>query len=101
MLGTDLVPARHLGNNRSQGVGLRDDPALLLVAPATTLTHTSPDFDPAPRLQSVKYTVDHVCEPISSKPIHICRFTDVPARWGQKIAYHRPAREDLCLPCLA
>src|SRR3982074_1597431 len=64
MLGTDLVPSRHLGNNRSREIGLRDDPAFLFLAPATPPANTSPDFYAATWPRSVKYIVDHICEPI-------------------------------------
>src|ERR1700694_6092400 len=64
MLGTDLVPSRHLGNNRSREIGLRDDPAFLFLAPATPAANTSPNFYAATWPRSVKYIVDHICEPI-------------------------------------
>src|SRR3977135_3261005 len=64
MLGTDLVPSRHLGNNRSREIGLRDDPAFLFLAPATPAANTSPDFYSATWPQSVKFIVAHICEPI-------------------------------------
>jgi hypothetical protein len=64
MLGTDLVPSRHLGNNRSREIGLRDDPAFLFLAPATPAANTSPNFYSATWPRSVKYIVDHICEPI-------------------------------------
>jgi hypothetical protein len=67
MLGSDLVPPRHLGNNRSREIGLRDDPALLFLARATPAANTSPDFYSATWPRSVKYIVDHICEPIPSK----------------------------------
>ncbi len=64
MLGTDLVPPRRLGNNRARGVGLRDDPALLFLTPATTAANASPDFYTASLPRTVKYIVDHTREPI-------------------------------------
>src|SRR3979409_713183 len=65
MLRTDLVPSRHLRNNRSSAIRLRDNPALLVLAPATPAANTSPDFNTAKRPRIVKYIVDHICEPIS------------------------------------
>jgi hypothetical protein len=64
MLETDLVPPRHLGNNRSREIRLRDGPAFLFLAPATPAANTSPDFYSATWPRSVKYIVDHICEPI-------------------------------------
>src|SRR5258705_7164969 len=66
MLGTDLVPSRHLRNNRSRAIRLRDNPALLFLGPATPAAKTSPDFNTPKRPpRIVKYIVDHICEPIS------------------------------------
>jgi hypothetical protein len=65
MLGTDLVPPRHLGNNCSRVIGFRDDPALLFFTPSTPAANAGPDFNAATRPRSVKYIVDHICEPIS------------------------------------
>src|ERR1700682_2090958 len=65
MLGADLVPSRHLGNNRSREIGLRDDPALLFLGPTAPAPNASPDFYTATRPRTVKYIVDHICEPIS------------------------------------
>src|SRR3984893_3862336 len=65
MLGADLVPSRHLGNNRSRGIGIRDDPALLFLGPPARAPNASPDFYTATRPRTVKYIVDHICEPIS------------------------------------
>ena len=49
MLRTDLVPSRHLRNNCSRAIRLRDDLALLLFGPATPTANTSPDFNTATR----------------------------------------------------
>jgi hypothetical protein len=65
MLGADLVPSRHLGNNCPREIGLRDDPALLFLGPTTPAANASPDFYTATRPRTVKYIVDHICEPIS------------------------------------
>src|SRR5258708_14204541 len=66
MLRTDLVPARHLRNNRSRAIRRRDNPALLFLGPATPAANTSPDFNTPKRPpRIVKYIVDHICEPIS------------------------------------
>src|SRR6266404_2013154 len=66
MLRTDLVPSRHLRNNRSRAIRLRDNPALLFLGPATPAANTSPDFNTPKRPpRIVKYIVDHICEPIS------------------------------------
>jgi hypothetical protein len=35
-------------------------------APATPAPNAGPDLDTAPRLRSVNYMIDHICEPISS-----------------------------------
>src|SRR5260221_118267 len=64
MLGTDLVPPRNLRNNRARGIGFRDDRALLFLAPATPAANAGPDFNPATRPRSIKYIVNHICEPI-------------------------------------
>jgi transposase-like protein len=66
MLGTDLVPPRNLRNHRARGIGFRDDPALLFLAPTTPAANASPDLNAATRSRSVKYIVNHICEPISS-----------------------------------
>src|SRR5258708_24636089 len=68
MLGTDLVSPRHLGNNCSRSIRFRDDPALLLLAPATPAANAGPDFNPATRPRSVKYIVNHIGEPIPPDP---------------------------------
>src|SRR5258708_32685507 len=68
MLGTDLVSPRHLGNNCSRSIRFRDDPALLLLAPATQRANAGPDFNPATRPRSVKYTVNHIGEPTPPDP---------------------------------
>src|SRR5258705_5162033 len=66
MLRTDLVPSRHLRNNRSRAIRRRDNPALLFLGPATPAANTSPDFNTPKRPpRIVKYIVDHICEPIS------------------------------------
>src|SRR5260370_23337621 len=66
MLRTDLVPSRHLRNNRSRAIRRRDNPALLFLGPATPASNTSPDFNTPKRPpRIVKYIVDHICEPIS------------------------------------
>src|SRR5882724_2033012 len=66
MLRTDLVPSRHLRNNRSRAIRLRDNPALLFLGPATPAANTSPDFNTPKRPpRIVKYIVDHICKPIS------------------------------------
>ena len=66
MLGADLVPPCHLRNNCARGKGFRNDPALLRLGPATPTPNTCPDFYSAARPRSVKYIVDHICEPIPS-----------------------------------
>src|SRR5258705_11544771 len=66
MLRTDLVPSRHLRNNRSRAIRRRDNPALLFLGLATPAANTSPDFNTPKRPpRIVKYIVDHICEPIS------------------------------------
>ena len=66
MLGADLVPPCHLRNNCARGKGFRNDPALLRLGPATPTPNTCPDFYSAARPRSVKYIVNHICEPIPS-----------------------------------
>jgi hypothetical protein len=65
MLRTDLVPSRHLRNNFSRAIRLRDDSALLLLGPATPTANTSSDFNSATRPRIVNYIVDYICKPIS------------------------------------
>src|SRR5271167_570361 len=66
MLGTDLVPPRNIRNNRTRGIGFRDDPSLLFLAPPTSAANAGPDLNAATRPRSVEYIVNHICEPISS-----------------------------------
>src|SRR5260370_16036359 len=68
MLGTELVSPRQPGNNCSRSIRFRDDPALLLLAPATPAANAGPDFNPATRPRSVKYIVNHIGEPIPPDP---------------------------------
>ena len=65
MLGADLVPSCYLRNNCARGIGFRDDPALQFFTPATPTANAGPNFYSAARPRSVKYIVDHICEPIS------------------------------------
>src|SRR6266446_222941 len=67
MLRTDLVPSRHLRNNRSRAIRRRDNPALLFLGPATPAANNTPDFNTTKRPpRMVKYIVDHICPAISS-----------------------------------
>src|SRR5260370_35350958 len=68
MLGTELVSPRQPGNNCSRSIRFRDDPALLLLAPATPAANAGPDFNPATRPRTVKYIVNHIGEPIPPDP---------------------------------
>jgi hypothetical protein len=44
-------------------IPLRHDPPLDLVAPPAATSRTDLDIHPAPRLRSVNYMVNHICEP--------------------------------------
>src|SRR5260370_26924227 len=92
MLGADLVPSRHLGNNCSREIGLRDDPALLFLGPTAPAANASPDFYTATRPRTVKYIVDHICEPISPN-----RSTSADLSKSPQGAVKRPLTADLRL----
>jgi hypothetical protein len=57
------VPARHLGHDRARRIRLRHDPPLDLVARPPATSRTDLHLHPAPRLRSVNYIVNHICEP--------------------------------------
>src|SRR5216684_7703619 len=63
MLRTDLVPARHLRHHRARRKRLRDDASLIRLAPAPPPPHPIANLDTPARRRSVKYMVDHMCEP--------------------------------------
>src|SRR6266403_1985487 len=87
MLRTDLVPSRHLRNNRSRAIRRRDNPALLFLGPATPAANTSPDFNTPKRPpRIVKYIVDHICEPISPNRSTSDEIVSAAARCGQNTA---------------
>ena len=73
MLRRDLVPTRDLRCHRSGRVGFRDDPALVLRAPATAAPNPDPDIDTTAPLRTVNYMVNHICEPISPNRFASCR----------------------------
>ena len=55
MLRRDLVPTRDFRCHRSGRVGFRDDPALVLRAPATAAPNPDPDIDTTAPLRTVNY----------------------------------------------
>ena len=73
MLRRDLVPTRDFRCHRSGRVGFRDDPALVLRAPATAAPNPDPDIDTTAPLRTVNYMVNHICEPISPNRFASCR----------------------------
>src|SRR5512139_2367091 len=78
MLRADPVLARYLRHHRARRKRLRDDPPLLRVAPPPPAANPDPDIHPTPRLRSVNYMVDHMCEPISSTGIASSRLRRAP-----------------------
>jgi hypothetical protein len=60
MLRREAMPACHFRRDRARQKGFRNDLSFDVLAPAATTSRP----DPAPRLRSVNYMVDHRCEPI-------------------------------------
>ena len=65
MLRADLVPPRNLANNRARRIRLRNNPPLLLSAPAPAPSNPDVNIDTAASIRSVNYIVNHICDPIS------------------------------------
>src|SRR6202035_2544884 len=73
MLRRDVVPPRHLRHDRARRIGLRHDPALGFIAPATPPPRSDLDIDPAPRSRSFNHMVDHRCDSTSRMWAASCR----------------------------
>jgi len=50
-------------------------------------TNPNADLDTTTSFRSVNYMVNHICEPISPKSVHILPLTSRTARWDQRTAY--------------
>src|SRR4029077_9319507 len=66
------VPACHFRDDRARRIGLRNNLALDLVAPATATSHPNPDLKETLWFRSANYLLDHSCEPIRARWIACC-----------------------------
>jgi len=72
LLSRKPVPACHFRDHRPRRIGLRNNLALDLVAPATAKSHSNPDLKETLWFRSADYMLDHRCEPIRARWIACC-----------------------------
>ena len=71
MLRRDVVPSRHFRHDYARLIGFRDYLALDLIAPPAPTTNPGANINAAASLRSVNYMVNHICEPIESRRLHL------------------------------
>jgi hypothetical protein len=85
MLGSQIMPSRHVGNHCTRRDGLANDPPLLLIAPPPTANHAR-HFRTAPNHIRVVTNVDHNVHTIPTES-RSCTIRLNSAMWGENTAY--------------